>query len=272
MISPELLRLAAAEGLRLEVINGADLDRELRRQMQPGLLPIIAGELDNREFLLEALEMEPLSAAELIDRSTRVQIPQELFRIAEAEAAAGREASREWVSGPDERLPTIETMDEAGSFRRLSPAEVRAELLRESDEPEIGEWPTEPQRIYEQPIVAHDLDGRLLKEVLVVLVPTTDATTVPAILKWGGWNSCPRPEIHVAVLRSWRDRFGAELIGLTRDCLELRVSDPPQSRELAFEVAKEVYAYCPDSIDQGSGTYAPVAAMLMGSQWFFWWD
>jgi hypothetical protein len=112
-----------------------------------------------------------------------------------------------------------------------------------------------------------------LDKVHIALIPTDDWTTIPAHLQWGGWNACPHPEFHVAALRSWRDRFGAELVGLSRDTLELRVSRRPQTREAALELAREQYAYCNDIVDQGVGTLSVLAADLMADPWwFFWWD
>jgi hypothetical protein len=106
-----------------------------------------------------------------------------------------------------------------------------------------------------------------------VLVPTDDWTTVPAHLRWGGWNACPAPEYHIAALRAWRDRFGAELVGLAFDTMNLRVARRPQTRPEALDIAREQYLYCSDIVDQGVGTLSALAATLMASDWwFFWWD
>jgi len=77
----------------------------------------------------------------------------------------------------------------------------------------------------------------------------------------------------VAALRSWRDRFGAELVGLSTDCMDLRVARPPQSRADALDLAHDHYVYCFDSVDQGVGTLCGWAALLLGHGWWsFWWD
>ena len=106
-----------------------------------------------------------------------------------------------------------------------------------------------------------------------MLIPTDDWTTVPAHLRYGGWNACPKSEYHVAALRSWRDRYGAELIGLSFDRMDLRVATRPQTRSQALELAREQYVYCNDIVDQGLGTFSKLAACLMASNlWGFWWD
>ena len=92
-------------------------------------------------------------------------------------------------------------------------------------------------------------------------------------MRWGGWNDCPHPEYHVAALRAWRDRFGAELVGLDSDRMDLRLARPPQSRGDALDLAREHYVYCPDSLKQGRGTLSSWAVQLLGNEWWsFWWD
>lgn len=109
--------------------------------------------------------------------------------------------------------------------------------------------------------------------VRIALVPTDDWTTIPAHLRWGGWNECPPAEYHVAALRFWRDRYGAELVGMSFDTMNLRVARRPTTREEALALARVHHAYCPDVIDQGVETYSALAASLMiDDWWYFWWD
>ncbi len=95
-----------------------------------------------------------------------------------------------------------------------------------------------------------------------------------AILGWGDWNACPRPEEHVAILRHWRSRYGARLHAISTDTLELVVSDPPTTFANALVLAREQYAYASDIVDQGEHSSVGVlAAALVGSpHWHFWWD
>ena len=74
-------------------------------------------------------------------------------------------------------------------------------------------------------------------------------------------------------MRSWRDRYGAELIGMSSDTINLRVAVRPKTREEALALARDQYVYCADNIDQGVRTYSALAAALMESDWwYFWWD
>lgn len=53
-----------------------------------------------------------------------------------------------------------------------------------------------------------------------------------------------------AVLRSWEDRFGAVLVGLSFSTITLLVTRPPVSDEDVLRVAAEIAAFCPDALWQ----------------------
>jgi hypothetical protein len=158
-------------------------------------------------------------------------------------------------------------------MRRDERAALPADHLEDEYEPPLGEWPT-----VEYPStglsIAHDLITREpFPKVCIVLVPTNDSTTILAHLHWGSWNECPAPEYHVAALRHWRDVYGAELVGLGRDTIDLKVMRKPTTRDEAIELARVQYAYCADIIDQGCGSYSVLAAQVLAHDWwFFWWD
>ncbi len=138
---------------------------------------------------------------------------------------------------------------------------------------EVGEWPATPPPATPAFSMTYDHRGDALAKVNILIVPTDDPTTVPAHLQWGGWNECPAPEYHVAALRSWRDRYGAEIVALSRDVMGLRVQRRPETRDEALALAREIFAYCPDIVLQGTGTLSALAATLMVSDlWEFWWD
>lgn len=136
-------------------------------------------------------------------------------------------------------------------------------------------WP-EPDEIHPQtgPISLDNWKtGRIEEKLLIALVPTDDATELPAMLSWGGWNANPAPAWHVAAFRSWADRYGAVPVVMRRDVIEFKVARRPETRDEALALAREMYAYCPDIVDQGVGTVPALAATLMASDWwYFWWD
>lgn len=110
-------------------------------------------------------------------------------------------------------------------------------------------------------------------EVLLALVPTPHPWEVPAWIQSGGWNACPHPEVHVRLMENWYVRYGAELVALTHDVIELAVKRPVTDLAEARELARLQYAYCPDIVDQGVQSIENLAQTLLGSTvWYFWWD
>src|SRR6266700_8144778 len=75
-----------------------------------------------------------------------------------------------------------------------------------------GVWPPGPRR---QPKLLYSLARNDTQEVLVALVPAKQPWEIPAVIGYGGWNYYPTPEDHVAILRYWNDRYGAELVAMT---------------------------------------------------------
>jgi hypothetical protein len=64
------------------------------------------------------------------------------------------------------------------------------------------------------------------------------------------------------------------VVGLGFDTLELSLAAPPLSMEQALRVAAEHFAFCPDSVWQGSykNLEAYAASLIDQNCWSFWWD
>ena len=85
-----------------------------------------------------------------------------------------------------------------------------------------------------------------------------------------------------AVLRSWEDRLGAVLVGLSFATITLLVTRPPTTDDDALRVAAEVAAFCPDALWQPEalGSSRPRAATLESMSrllvreriWHLWFD
>lgn len=168
------------------------------------------------------------------------------------------------------------------AFREEETARALA-YLREMGEPAenddyelpIGDWPDVDEMGSGRGcvLVRDTRTGEPLEKVHILLVPAATGYEVPALLRWGGWNECPPPAHHVAALRRWHEDYGAELVGLSGDVVELRVAKRPATRDEAMRLAREQYIYCNDAVDQGAGDLSILAGMLMASDWwFFWWD
>lgn len=151
----------------------------------------------------------------------------------------------------------------------------RAELDAEFPAPR-GPWPTsDPLEPAETGLTlgADILSGVPHPEVAIALVPTRNSWEAPAWLSFGAYNDCPEPAVHVALLRRWHERFGAEVHGMSGSILETIVARPPTDRDAALVLAGEQYAYDYDIVTQGTGTVDALASTLhRGRTWFFWWD
>jgi hypothetical protein len=71
-----------------------------------------------------------------------------------------------------------------------------------------------------------------------------------AAVGWLGAINVRAAALVSAVLRSWEDRFGAILVGLSFSTITLLVTRPPATDEDALLVAAEVAAFCPDALWQ----------------------
>jgi hypothetical protein len=118
----------------------------------------------------------------------------------------------------------------------------------------------------------HELKGFVIP-ITLALVPTQRSWHIPAFLKFGDYNACPEPAVHAAVLRRWEDQYGAEIVCVGYQIMELAVAHPPDNSDAALALAYEHFAYCGDIVLQGVDTIDALAAILLnGKTWFFWWD
>ncbi len=99
------------------------------------------------------------------------------------------------------------------------------------------------------------LSGHLKPLLFIGLVELDEPCELFARLGYGGWNACPVPEVHVALHRHWRERFGAEPIAVSDAVVECAVARPPADRKAALALATEQQAYCPDIVEQGRGQH-----------------
>lgn len=97
---------------------------------------------------------------------------------------------------------------------------------------------------------------------------------IPESIGWeGALNYSISGAEHSAVLKAWHHRYGAVLMALTFDTIELRVSNPPTDSDEVASVALEQVAYCPDAVFQGARSVTALAEQQVYSDiWSFWWD
>ena len=160
---------------------------------------------------------------------------------------------------------------------QLSPDQWFADRRQDEDEYLLDESQDEVHPAGTSPMtqltIGHDHRGRPKSEVFIATIPTSDSSAIPVFLRFGDWNACPSPHVHMAMARYWRDRFGAEIATLSSDVVEFTVSRPPSDDVQALELAWQQYLYCADIVDQGVGSVATLALALRHStRWYFWWD
>jgi Domain of unknown function (DUF4253) len=161
-------------------------------------------------------------------------------------------------------------MDVAGRL-----AELKADGLSLTDE-SGNPFPNIPPRGRVDAIRPQSEDDFYLAEQpgWIGLVAASDGFIVPALMLWAGsCNYDVEPADHVAVLKHWHETYGAELVGLGLDVIELWVPHPPADRAATLALAEEQYWYCPDVVDQGVETLDALAAIQVPARrWFLRWD
>lgn len=109
---------------------------------------------------------------------------------------------------------------------------------------------------------------------ILLEVPTSKPWETVIYIPFGGWNSCPAPSEMATICRYWNEKYGAVPAVITHDELEMIVPKPVSADD-AMSLAMEMYAFCPDCVEQctKSGNVGEVASTIMKSRvWFFWWD
>jgi len=273
-------QLAAIPFERVETTGAQALATwERLRAGKRGWPVVIGGDEDlerigEQQIVMAEQAADQPDTAHILDRASKLVHPRDLQILRDKETAESDAATRRMLAGPDDQLPGVIVSGADGSHHLLTPDQVRKQLEvpTASKGPPVGTWPDTPPA-GSGLSVANDLEDKPLDRVHILLIPTDEGAAVPAFLRWGGWNACPAPEYQVAALRSWHERYGAELVGISGDVINLRVTRRPATRDAALALAREQYLYCEDIVDQGVGALAPLAAMLMREDWwYFWWD
>ena len=199
---------------------------------------------------------------------------------------AGRDAVAAWERAKGEGLGVPLIVVDAPQDGRWELSHSPQEILAEADtitDPlpllplnrKAKPWPEDVVPNMGPSIVQTYENGQMQfrPEIHIVFVPARDATEIPAYLGLGGWNACPPAENMVAALRQWQKDYGAELVAIGRDTMELRVARRPATREEALRLARQQALFCSDVVEDTDDMLEELAASLMISDWwFFWWD
>jgi hypothetical protein len=105
------------------------------------------------------------------------------------------------------------------------------------------------------------------------LVAAASGAQALAVCGWSGPANYADTDQVAAVVADWERRFGARVVTVGFDTLDLSVAAPPVTLEHARLVAVEQFACCPDLVWQGTGKLEKLAEQLVGAvNWSFWWD
>jgi hypothetical protein len=191
------------------------------------------------------------------------------------------------ILGDAERLANMQEIVDANSDTPFATLREQALAIdvpawfaaRIADDPEYylieaAPWPEHDPGPNTELIAHCDITtGEPYPEVLLCIIPTHDAWLVPCYLPFGGWNACPAAEEHSALWKYWGERYGAQVVCIADDVVEMQVARPPTTREAALQLAREQFIYCTDIVDQGVESIEALAALLLNaSVWYFWWD
>ncbi|MEH0423688.1 DUF4253 domain-containing protein [Streptomyces sp. B21-083] len=110
-----------------------------------------------------------------------------------------------------------------------------------------------------------------LDECCLVLVPAHRGSDALALIGWSA--EAPLPLL-CALLRSWEDRFGAQVVAVFGSELHVSVARPPVEAEHANLLALEhVLSTADNIVDDPPTPFPEYATDLVGrTSWSFWWD
>ncbi|MEW9549564.1 DUF4253 domain-containing protein [Nonomuraea sp. NPDC050783] len=163
------------------------------------------------------------------------------------------EVWEEWVA----QMPP-DALEELQPYGAICPGPAPPGVLR-ADPEAVADW------------YAGQLAAKSMPLGLVAAARGADAL---AVMGWQGalhHNEWMVPM--AAVVRSWEERFGARVVSVGFNTLDLSVAAPPTDAEHALHVAAEHWAFCPDNVVQGPGDLQGYAEQIIGGHtWSFWWD
>jgi len=133
--------------------------------------------------------------------------------------------------------------------------------------------PAERQRILDSVLPRMRAAHGAAPAARIGLVTADRPADVPAVIGWGGLVNRGESLLPLsAVLRSWEDRFGAQLIDVGYAGLRLLVERPPRTLPAAQRIAAEHVVLADEGLE-GFWDIPNLAPRLVNAPvWTFWWD
>lgn len=166
---------------------------------------------------------------------------------------------REWEQDPPLPVDVLDLLASKTSPEEPPPWDRRPTALAEGT-------PGDTAQLYPPAV----LDGEGL-----LVVPVARPSEVPRAIGWlGAVNHGLDGNAVSAVLGRWEDQFGAVLMRLGFDTIDVQVARPPSDEATRDAVAWEHVLFCPDQIQWGENTslQSYAAHEIDSLRWSFWWD
>lgn len=102
------------------------------------------------------------------------------------------------------------------------------------------------------------------------ILKTTDKYEVIKSIKTNGVNYDIDPDSVVSIIKIFDSKYALKLVGASGDWCEFKITKEPADW---LKFAEEAYKFCPDIVDQGTGTVEALAdEMKKTKRIYFWWD
>lgn len=258
------LRAASHEGGPAEL-------RALLERATMGHVPLIRL-FDRDSTAIYGIALPGRDAVDIADRLRQVENPTHVPVVlgGEWDVRAHEDSTRATMDPPSAIVARARRFDlDAWITRRLESVASELRVESASSDP----WAPRAEGRERFRLVRDPTLDSPRTSVVIALLPTHSSPDTPAWLAFGNWRGCPEPSVHVAMLTRWHERYGAEVIGIGGDTIELRVARPPLGREQALALAREHVAYAPFLLAGGTRSLADIAASIVGARvWSFRFD
>jgi hypothetical protein len=113
-----------------------------------------------------------------------------------------------------------------------------------------------------------EMNDRIKRDRLGI-IKGTDQFDILRIMQTNGENDDLSHEDIIEQLREWEQQFPFEIVGAENDWVELELKTVPKD---LMSFADDVYDFCPDAVDEGTGTVKELASQLKATRrLLLWW-
>ncbi len=110
------------------------------------------------------------------------------------------------------------------------------------------------------------------ESVVIALVPTPNSLEIPAYLGFGGYNNCPKPDYHTAVLKYLDELHGVSVFGIGSEHLFLKLDRPARNFAEAMERFRDIFNYTEGDWELSLDPKEAIANFLHGNRLRLYWD